>query len=212
MDRLIGGFVDIASIEAGRLAVTLEPGDPTLVAMEAVEIFHAQASALGVSLTTEMELPPSVVIFDPSRILQVLTNLLSNAMKFTPAQGRVAVRLWRVGDIVRFAVSDTGMGVPTDQLEAVFERFVQLTKNDRRGVGLGLYISRAIVEGHGGRRWAENAGRRQHLLVHAAGVLADVARAADAQRLPPSCSRGCRGQSWTTMVRSEALIVRPSVS
>ncbi len=86
MDRLIGGFVDIASIEAGRLAVTLEPGDPTLVAMEAVEIFHAQASALGVSLTTEMELPPSVVIFDPARILQVLANLLGNAMKFTPAQ------------------------------------------------------------------------------------------------------------------------------
>ena len=96
-------------------------------------------------------------MFDPARILQVLSNLLSNAMKFTPAQGRVAVRLSRVGDSVRFAVSDTGMGVPTDQLEAVFERFVQLTKNDRRGVGLGLYISRAIVEGHGGRMWAEKA-------------------------------------------------------
>jgi signal transduction histidine kinase len=157
MDRLIGDLVDIASIEAGRLAVTPEPGDPTLVAMEAVEIFQAQASALGVSLTTEMELPPSIVMFDPARILQVLTNLLSNAMKFTPAQGRVAVRLSRVGGILRFAVSDTGIGVPIDQLEAVFERFVQLTKNDRRGVGLGLYISRAIVEGHGGRMWAENA-------------------------------------------------------
>jgi signal transduction histidine kinase len=157
MERLIGDLVDLASIEAGRLAVTLEAGDPTLVAMEAVEIFQAQASARGVSLTTEMALPPSVVMLDPARILQVLTNLLSNAMKFTPAQGRVAIRLSRVGDIVRFAVSDTGAGVPTDQLEAVFERFVQLTKNDRRGVGLGLYISRAIVEGHGGRMWAENA-------------------------------------------------------
>jgi signal transduction histidine kinase len=137
--------------------VTLEPGNPTLVAMEAVEIFQAQASATGVSLTTEMELAPCVVMFDPARILQVLTNVLSNAMKFTPAHGRIAVRLTRLGDLVRFEVSDTGIGVPTEELEAIFERFVQLTKNDRRGVGLGLYISRAIVLGHGGRMWAENA-------------------------------------------------------
>ena len=157
MNRLIGDLVDIASIEAGRLAVTLEPGDPTLVATEAIEIFQAQASATGVTLTTELELPPCVVMFDPARILQVLTNLLSNAMKFTPAHGRVVVRLSRLDDVVQFAVSDTGVGVPTGELEAIFERFVQLTKNDRRGVGLGLYISRAIVVGHGGRMWAENA-------------------------------------------------------
>jgi signal transduction histidine kinase len=86
----------------------------------------------------------------------VLTNLLSNAIKFTPAKGNVIVRAERVGDEVVIAVSDTGVGIPDDQLEAVFGRFVQVTKNDQRGVGLGLYISRSIVQAHGGRIWAES--------------------------------------------------------
>lgn len=94
--------------------------------------------------------------FDPARILQVLTNLLSNAVKFTPAQGQVSVRVEHAGDNVRFSVRDSGMGIPADKLEAVFVRFLQVGTNDRRGVGLGLYISRAIVQGHGGRIWAES--------------------------------------------------------
>jgi signal transduction histidine kinase len=105
---------------------------------------------------TEILRPPSILAFDPARLLQVLTNLLSNALKFTPAGGKVVVHVEGVGPDLRFSISDTGPGVPSDQLEAVFHRFVQVTKNDRRGVGLGLYISRAIVEGHGGRIWAEN--------------------------------------------------------
>ena len=154
MSRLIGDLVDVASIEAGRLAVTREVGDPTHVVTEAVETFQAQASARGVSLVAEI-VPPPLVAFDPARILQVLTNLLSNAIKFTPPQGRVIVRVEHVEEL-RFAVSDTGLGIPRDQLEAVFERFLQVTKSDRRGVGLGLYISKAIVQGHGGRIWAES--------------------------------------------------------
>jgi signal transduction histidine kinase len=154
MSRLIGDLVDIASIEAGRLAVTREVGDPTHVVTEAVETFQAQASARGVSLVAEI-VPPPLVAFDPARILQVLTNLLSNAIKFTPPHGKVIVRVEHVEEL-RFAVSDTGLGIPRDQLEAVFERFLQVTKSDRRGVGLGLYISKAIVQGHGGRIWAES--------------------------------------------------------
>ena len=98
---------------------------------------------------------PSVA-FDAARILQVLCNLLSNALKFTPAQGSIVVRLEHVDDNVVCCVSDTGEGIPDDKLEAVFDRFVQLTKNDRRGVGLGLFISKCIVQGHGGRIWVEN--------------------------------------------------------
>jgi signal transduction histidine kinase len=156
MDRLIGDLVDVASIEAGTLAVTREPGDPAHVVTEAVETFQARAAEQRVSLTVENMALASVVAFDPARILQVLGNLLSNAIKFTPAGGTVVVRLEHVGDELRFAVSDTGIGIPADKLEAVFGRFVQVRRHDRRGVGLGLHISKCIVEGHGGRIWAEN--------------------------------------------------------
>jgi signal transduction histidine kinase len=123
---------------------------------EAVETFQAQASGNGMTLTTEIVPGVPSVPFDAARILQVLCNLLSNALKFTPAQGAIVVRLERVEATVVCCVSDTGEGIPDDQLEAVFDRFVQLTKNDRRGVGLGLFISKCIVHGHRGRIWVEN--------------------------------------------------------
>lgn len=156
MNRLIGDLVDLASIEAGVLAVTRELGDPADVVAEAVAAFQPQAAANGVALIAEVTPLPSLVTFDPARLLQVLTNLLSNAIKFTPVHGTVIVRADRVGEEVVIAVSDTGAGIPNDQLDAVFGRFIQVTKNDQRGVGLGLYISRSIVQGHGGRIWAES--------------------------------------------------------
>jgi signal transduction histidine kinase len=155
MRRLVGDHVDVASIEAGMLAVTRTAGDLADVVTEAVETFQAEASNSGISLTAEIlpGVPP--VPFDAARILQVLGNLLSNALKFTPAQGSIAVGLERVDGNVVCCVSDTGEGIPDDKLEAVFDRFVQLKKNDRRGVGLGLFISKCIVQGHGGRIWVE---------------------------------------------------------
>ena len=156
MNRLIGDLVDLASIEAGSLAVTRELGDLTPIVTEAVDTFHAQASASGVSLVAEIAPSLPLVAFDSARILQVLANLLGNAIKFTPPNGHVTVRAERVGDEIHLAVSDTGVGVPPDQLEAVFERYVQVAKDDRRGVGLGLYISKCIVQGHGGKIWAES--------------------------------------------------------
>jgi signal transduction histidine kinase len=92
---------------------------------------------------------------DSARIFQVLINLLSNAVKFTPRGGKIVVRVERVGPDLCFAVRDTGEGIPADRLESVFERFVQV-RDDRRGMGLGLYISKCIVEGHGGRIGVES--------------------------------------------------------
>lgn len=160
MDRLIGDLVDVASIEASRLAVTREVGDPTQVVSEAVESFQLRAAASGIALVTRIVPPSSLAAFDSARILQVLTNLLSNAIKFTSTGGTVVVHVERVGEDIRFAVEDTGTGIPEDKLESIFNRFVQVARNDRRGVGLGLYISKCIVQGHGGRIWAESrAGR-----------------------------------------------------
>lgn len=156
MNRLIGDLIDVASIEAGRLAVTRELTNSAQVVTEAVDTFTAQAAARGISIVAELVPPLDLAAFDPARILQVLVNLLSNAIKFTPANGKVVVRVERLCDEIRFAVSDTGVGIPPGKLEAVFERFLQVKPNDRRGVGLGLYISKCIVQGHGGRIWAES--------------------------------------------------------
>jgi signal transduction histidine kinase len=156
MRRLVGDLLDVASIEAGTLAVTRAIGDPADVVTEAVETFQAEAAGKGISLTREFAPGVPSVAFDAARILQVLCNLLSNALKFTPARGSVVVRLGSIEENVVCCVSDTGEGVPDDKLQTVFDRFVQLTKNDRRGVGLGLFISKCIVQGHGGRMWVEN--------------------------------------------------------
>jgi signal transduction histidine kinase len=158
MRRLVGDLVDVASIEAGMLAVTRTVADPSDVVMEAVETFQAQGLGSGITIVAEIVSPLAPAAFDPARILQVLCNLLSNAIKFTAVQGTVVVRVEHVDDDIVFSVSDTGDGIPNDKLEVVFDRFVQLTKNDRRGVGLGLFISKCIVQGHGGRIWAENKG------------------------------------------------------
>jgi signal transduction histidine kinase len=93
---------------------------------------------------------------DSARILQVLINLISNAIKFTPTHGKVVVCVERLGEDLYFAVRDTGVGVPSDKLGSIFERFAQVDRDDRRGVGLGLYISKCIVQGHAGRIWAES--------------------------------------------------------
>ncbi len=157
MSRLVGDLVDVASIEAGQLTVTPEPSDASHVVSEAVDNLHAEGSARGISLKTNTMTAPLPADFDSARILQVLANVIGNAFKFTPHGGAIVAGAERIGDEIVFAVSDTGMGIPPDKLEAVFDRFLQVGTKDRRGRGLGLYISRCIVQGHGGKMWAESA-------------------------------------------------------
>jgi signal transduction histidine kinase len=156
MNRLIGDLVDVASIEDGRIRVAPELKDATALVQESFEVFLPEASAHGILLSVEMRGDTLMAKFDHERILQVLANLLSNAIKFTPAGGSISLLVEPVGQDVRFSVTDTGPGVPSHQLEAVFERFWQARREDRRGLGLGLYISRGIIEAHGGRIWAES--------------------------------------------------------
>jgi signal transduction histidine kinase len=156
MNRLIGDLIDVASIDAGQLAIASVPGDAGTLIAEAVETFQAAASAQGISLQTEIVEGPLLADFDHDRMLQVLANILGNAIKFTSRGGSIRVRGEHTGAELRFCISDTGSGIPGNLLEAIFERFWQVGKEDRRGVGLGLYISRHIVEAHGGKIWAES--------------------------------------------------------
>jgi signal transduction histidine kinase len=156
MNRLIGDLMDVASIDAGKLAMTPAPGDAATLIAEAVDTFQATASAKGISLQTEIVEGPLLAEFDHDRMLQVFANIISNAIKFTAKDGSIRVHGECAGDELRFSISDTGSGIPGSLLEAIFERFWQVGKDDRRGLGLGLYISRCIVEAHGGKIWAES--------------------------------------------------------
>jgi signal transduction histidine kinase len=156
MNRLIGDLLDVTSIEAGRLTVVPEVHDAKALVRESLEAFQPAASAKGLSLHSTSPDSSLPATFDHDRILQVLANLVSNAIKFTGDGGSISIGLEPDGDEVRFSVSDTGTGIASDHLRVIFERFWQVTQGDRRGLGLGLFISKCLVEAHGGRIWAES--------------------------------------------------------
>jgi signal transduction histidine kinase len=155
MNRLIGDLVDVAAIDAGKLTVVPAPGDWSALIEEVTALFQPAAAAQGVAL--EVAVAERLTLrFDHDRMLQVLANLIANSLKFTPPGGTIRVETERGTNELRCAVHDTGSGIPPHMLEAIFQRFWQARANDRRGVGLGLYITRCIVEAHRGRIWAES--------------------------------------------------------
>ena len=156
MNRLIGDLVDVASIDAGKLSVSPVRGDLAILIAEAVDTFQASTQAKELTLEMEVTERPLMAAFDYERMLQVLANLITNAIKFTPPGGAIHVSGQPLTDSVQLAVRDTGVGIPPHLTEAVFERFRQVAEHDRRGLGLGLYLSKYLVEAQGGRMWAES--------------------------------------------------------
>lgn len=159
MTRLVGDLLDVVSLEAGQLAVTPQPLQVEQLMEEALEAFQPAFVAKGLTLTSRVLPGAAQATFDHDRILQVLANLLGNALKFTTAGGRVSMTVSPCDTGICFSIIDDGIGIPADELTFVFERFRQVKANDKRGLGLGLYIARSIVEAHGGRIWAECAAQ-----------------------------------------------------
>src|SRR5690606_11691620 len=143
-------------IEADRLTLHREVQDPRDLLEEAVELNVSLAAAKSLSLRDESAEDVPGISADRDRILQVLSNLIGNAIKFTPEGGQIAVRAEGVGAGVRFSVTDTGPGIPRESLSKLFQPFWQAERGSRDGAGLGLMIARGIVEAHGGRIWAES--------------------------------------------------------
>jgi len=156
MNRLIGDLIDVTSIDAGKLSIHAIQSDTRELIKESIDTFQASAQRKGISLQVKGIDDSYVAKLDHDRILQVLANLISNSIKFTPPGGSITISRELEKDLLRFSVVDTGSGIPTDMHEAVFERFWQIGKNDRRGLGLGLYISKCIVESHGGKIGVES--------------------------------------------------------
>lgn len=150
MEHLIKDLLDVSRIEAGTFPVTPSRVDLGPLVHEAAENLLPATKKRGISL--QMHVPGAVpaVRADRTRILQVLWNLMGNAVKYTPDGGEVTVHVTAAGEIVRVAVADSGAGIAADDLPFVFDRFWQVKRQDREGAGLGLAIVKGIVEAHGG--------------------------------------------------------------
>jgi PAS domain S-box-containing protein len=156
MTGLIQDLVEVIAMETGAPALQRERVAAAPLPAGVAELFQAQADEKGVRLrcVADPGLPP--VEADRGRLLQVFSNLVGNALKFTPPGGTVTLRAAPGEGAVHFSVSDTGPGIPPEHLAHVFDRFWRARKGERGGLGLGLAIARGIVEAHGGRIWAES--------------------------------------------------------
>lgn len=156
--HLVNDLLDLSKFEAGRMSLDLCPTDLNELVGVVIDEFRSLCAEQAVEILYEHQAEPLAAMADPTRMQQVIRNLLANAVKFSPHDGKVYVRLRRVGQAVLLSVRDEGPGIPPEELEAVFDKFVQSskTKAHKGGTGLGLAICREIVTGHHGRIWAEN--------------------------------------------------------
>ena len=156
MNRMIQDLLDVKRMESGRLTIDLQPEEPFALINDTVDMLRPLAVGSTVRLDTSIEENLPLVYADAARIQQVLSNLVGNAVKFTPRDGRITVCAEQSEREVRFSVIDTGSGIPSEQLPHIFGRFWQARASDRRGIGLGLAIAKGIVEAHNGRIWVES--------------------------------------------------------
>ncbi|HEX5725739.1 MAG TPA: ATP-binding protein [Longimicrobiaceae bacterium] len=174
MNRMIRDLIDVANLEAGRLSMEPEPCAARLLVAEAVAMLRPLASARSLHLSGDAADDLPRVLADRERVLQVLSNLVGNALRFSAPGGRIEVRAEAAAGEVRFTVTDTGPGVARDDAERIFEPFQRGRRAPRGdGLGLGLSIARRIVEAHRGRVWVESrpgGGSAFHFTLPAAAV------------------------------------------
>lgn len=157
MQRMIQDLLDVGSIEAGRLSLERRSEDPFVLVHQAIGMFERAAEQRSVTIRPELPEDLPAVHADGERVLQVLGNLIGNAVKFVGPGGQVTVRARHREDLVEIAVTDTGPGIPADELPKIFDRFWHSRRTSSvRGTGLGLTIARGIVEAHGGQLRVES--------------------------------------------------------
>lgn len=169
--RLISDLLDMERIAAGKLNLQIEVHDIAEIIQHTIKTFESFALAKRISLTTNFHDQSIFANCDRDRLSQTLANLIGNAIKFTPIDGTITIEGHKIKDEVKIIVTDTGPGIAENMLHAIFERFWQIGKHDRRGLGLGLYISKMIMETHGGRIWVESKlgdGSKFHVTLPAA--------------------------------------------
>jgi signal transduction histidine kinase len=163
LSRLVDDLFELARIDAGVLQLTLEEASLHDLISDTISSFQPQAESRGVTLVGDVSGDVDPVLANPPRLQRVLHNLLSNALRHTPADGTVALRATPEGDEVRVEVSDTGEGIATEDLPRVFERSFRVERSRTRAeredaprAGLGLAIARGLIEAHGGTMSVES--------------------------------------------------------
>ena len=156
--NLVNDLLDVSKLESGGFELFKRDIDLNEVLMDELHRFEMLAKEKGITLEGRLDPRLSSAIFDPERIRQVINNLLSNALKFTPSPGKVYLNSEKIDDKVKISVDDSGKGVPEDIKGKLFHKFVQGRSNGTadKGTGLGLFISKGIVEAHGGNIWVED--------------------------------------------------------
>lgn len=156
LSALVSDLLDISKIEAGKLQLAKEHFDIHAVVADAIELIHHSYRTHEIKLMADVE---SLQIYaDPQRIEQVIINLLTNAIKYSPQVKNVEVRLSQVRDEVQISVKDFGLGIPVEKQQQIFSRFyrVEDMSPNISGLGIGLYISYEIVSRHGGKLWVDS--------------------------------------------------------
>jgi NtrC-family two-component system sensor histidine kinase KinB len=172
LNQIMENLLDISRMEAGRALLDMKPIAPLSLVTHAVEVFATSYRSAGVELISKVPDDSPDVLADPVRIQHVFSNLLSNALKFSSSGQQVIICAETANDGVRFTVQDQGIGIPTELLPKVFEKFFRFhTTGKLAGAGLGLAIAKDVVEAHGGRIWAESVigeGSRFHFVLRVA--------------------------------------------
>ncbi len=156
---VVNSLLDLSKMEAGMISLNLEKSDIRLLVNKAVSGMEPLAMTKDVSIKTEIPQDLPYVKVDRERILQVLRNLIGNAVKFTPAGGLITISALSMEEGVRVSVADTGPGIPKEDLNAIFDKFQQAAMtsyNKIKGTGLGLAIVKHIINAHGGKVWVES--------------------------------------------------------
>ncbi|PIY82304.1 MAG: hypothetical protein COX96_03095 [Candidatus Omnitrophica bacterium CG_4_10_14_0_2_um_filter_44_9] len=159
LSALINDILDFSKLEAGKMKIELVEASIGQVVEDACEGLVSWANSKDIRIIKNVQDNIPQVKADPNRIIQILNNLIGNALKFTPKGGSVTVDVASLDGGVRVSVQDTGAGIPKEDLSRVFEKFLQLgerRQTDISGTGLGLSIAKEIVELHGGKIWAES--------------------------------------------------------
>jgi two-component system sensor histidine kinase BaeS len=165
LNRLVDDLQELSRVEARAYELEVRPVDVSSLVRSVTKRLKPQAETRRIAL--DLELAPGLprVLADEDRAVQVLTNLTGNALQYTPEGGRVTIAAKRIDDEVRISVRDTGIGISSEHLAHIFDRFYRVDKSRSRqaggGSGIGLTIARALVEAHGGRIWVESVGEGQ---------------------------------------------------